>query len=149
MAPLIVQVVVTLVARIRTGWRDAVRIGLVALILFTAAAHFFMTDQLAAMIPPPFTGAAWVVYLTGVLEIAGAVGLVTRRFRRPAAICLILLLVAMFPANVYAALNEVQLRGRPATPLWIRTPLQVLWIGLLWWSAVRRPAAARASADSA
>ena len=141
MAPLIVQVIATLIARVRVPWRDAARIGLAVMFVFTAASHFSsMKHDLAAMIPPPFTGALWVIYLTGVFEFAGAVGLITRRLRRPAAWALLALLIAMFPANVYAALVDVTLNGASATPLIVRTPLQAFWIAVLWWSSLR-PAA--------
>ena len=137
MAPLIVQIVATLLARIRYGWRDAVRIGMAALFLFTAAARLSpnISRDLASMIPPPFTGALWLIYLTGVLEALGAIGLLLPRFRRAAGLCLILLLIVLFRANVYAAMHAVSLRGSPATPLWIRAPMQLLWIAALWWSA--------------
>jgi uncharacterized membrane protein len=146
MAPLIVQLVATVIARIRFPWRDAARIGMAVLLLFTAVAHFTSIGyDMARMIPPPFTGAMWIVYLTGVLEALGAIGLLTKRYRRPAAICLVLLLLAMFPANVYAAIAGVQLRGKPASALWWRTPLQFFWIATLWWSAIARERDALAS----
>lgn len=138
MVPMLVLVVVMLIARIFVSWRDAARLGLAVMFLFTASAHFTeMRHDLAAMIPPPITGNLWLIYATGVLEIAGAIGLLTRRLRRPAAIGLVLLLVALFPANVYAALAEVPLRGNAPTPLWLRTPMQVLWMAMLWWSSIR------------
>ena len=144
MAPLIVQVLATVLARVFTGWPGAVRIGLVAMFLFTAGSHFSgLKYDLAAMIPPPLTGALWVIYLTGVLEAAGAIGLLIPSLRRAAAWGLIALLTAMFPANVYAAMSGLTLGGNPATPLLFRTPLQVLWIALLWWSSLRRPGATR------
>jgi uncharacterized membrane protein len=137
MAPLIVQVIATLIARIVVPWRDAARMGMAALFFFTAVSHFApLKTELAAMIPPPLTGALWVVYLTGVLELAGAIGLLLPRFRRAAAICLVLLLVALLPANIYAALHDVTLRGRPASALWWRIPLQFFWMVTLWWSAI-------------
>jgi uncharacterized membrane protein len=43
-------------------------------------------------------------------------------------VCLALLLVVMFPANVYAARHQVDLAGKPATPLPLRTALQVLFL---------------------
>jgi uncharacterized membrane protein len=145
MVPLIVQIVSTLLARAFVPWRDAARIGLAMLFLFTAGSHASsLKYDLAAMIPPPLTGALWVIYVTGVLEAAGAIGLLTWRWRRAAAWCLIALLVAMFPANVYAALSGVTLGGAAATPLWIRTPLQIVWIGLLWWSTLARHSRSRA-----
>jgi uncharacterized membrane protein len=107
---------------------------------FTAASHFSsLRHEMAAMIPPPLTGAMWVLYLTGILEIAGAVGLLTTAWRKHAAMGLIALLVAMFPANVYAAVAGVTLRGNPPSPLWWRLPLQVFWIAMLWWSSLRKP----------
>ena len=137
MAPLIVQIVSTLLARWFVGWKDAARIGLAVMFLFTAGSHFSsLKYDLAAMIPPPFTGALWVIYLTGLLEMAGAIGLLTSRLRRPAAWGLAALLVALFPANVYAALTGVTLGGAAATPLWLRAPLQVFWLAVLWTSSL-------------
>lgn len=138
MAPMIVLVVTTLIARFFVPWRDAARIGLAVMFLFTASAHFTaMKHDLAARIPPPLTGAMWLIHLTGVLEIAGAIGLLIPKLRRAAAICLVLMLIALFPANIHAALNDVPLRGRGPTPLWLRTPMQILWIALLWWTSIR------------
>lgn len=141
MAPLVVQIISTLIARRFVRWKDAARIGLAVMFLFTAATHFSsLKYDLAAMIPPPLTGALWVIYITGLLEMTGAVGLLTRSLRRPAAWSLMALLLAMFPANVYAALSGTTLGGAAATPLLVRTPLQMFWIGLLWWSTIaRRP----------
>ena len=51
--------------------------------------------------------------------------------------CLILLLITMFPVNVKAARKHLQLVGKPATALWMRAPMQLLFIGLLWWCAMR------------
>ena len=138
MAPLLVQLIVTMIARVRLPWRDAARVGLALMFMFTAGSHFStMKTDLAAMIPPPLTGAVWVIYITGVLELAGASGLLVPKIKRLAALCLIVMLLAMFPANVFAAVNGVTLRGQPATALWLRTPLQAFWIAMLGWSASR------------
>lgn len=147
MAPLIVLIVATLIFRavglkVRkfASWRDATRFGVAVMFVFTSISHFSpMKHEMAAMIPPPLPNGLWVIYVTGVLELVGAIGLMTRRFHKLAGICLILLMITMFPANVYAAVNELQLRGKVATPLIPRTLLQLLWIGLTWWSAVRAP----------
>ena len=50
-------------------------------------------------------------------------------------------LIAFFPANVYAALSGVTLRGQPATALWLRTLMQIIWIAALWWSTIPGPVA--------
>jgi uncharacterized membrane protein len=41
-------------------------------------------------------------------------------------------MLAMLSANIYAAQRGVTLRGKPATPLWIRTPMQALFIVWAW-----------------
>lgn len=118
-----------------SSWQDSARYALAVMFTFTATAHFNkMKHDLAQMIPPYFPQPLLLVYLTGFLELAGAAGLLLPQFRRLAGICLIALLVGMFVANINAAQKGVTLRGRPATPLWLRAPMQVLFIALLWWS---------------
>ena len=121
-----------------SSWRVAGRGALVIMFLFTGTSHFSsMKHEFAAMIPPPLPNDLWVIYLAGVFEIAGAVGLLIPRTRKLAGICSVLLLVVLFPANVYAALSEIPLRGEAATPLWIRTPMQLLYIGMVWWTSIK------------
>jgi uncharacterized membrane protein len=79
-----------------------------------------------------------MVTFTGICEILGAIGLLVPRTRRYAAIALIVFLLAVLPANIHAALSGVTLRGAPPTPLVPRIALQALFIGLLWWSGVRK-----------
>lgn len=106
--------------------------------LFTGVAHFTgARHSMAKMVPQAFGHAMALVYFTGVCEIAGAIGLLLPRFRNIAGICLILLLIAIFPANVKAARENMMVAGRPATALRLRTPLQLVFIGLAWW--VSRP----------
>jgi uncharacterized membrane protein len=117
------------------SWQDSARYALVVMFVFTATAHFNkMKHDLARMIPAYFPRPLLLVYVTGVLELLGAAGLVLPQFRRLAGICLIALLVGMFIANVSAAQRGVTLRGKPPTPLWLRAPMQILFIALLWWS---------------
>jgi uncharacterized membrane protein len=95
-----------------------------------------MKHDLAAMMPGPLPGGLWIIYLTGLFEIAGAVGLLVPRTRRLAGFCLVLLLIAQFPANVNAALNGIPLGGEAPTPLWLRTPMQLLFIAMVWWTSI-------------
>lgn len=116
-------------------WQDSARYALALMFVFTATAHFNkMKHDLARMIPGYFPRPLLIVYITGVLELLGAAGLVLPLFRRLAGICLIALLVGMFIANVNAAVRGVTLRGKTATPLSLRTPMQILFVALLWWS---------------
>jgi uncharacterized membrane protein len=148
MAPLIVLIIATALARLAGSvgvptLRDgaaAVRVGLAVMFGFTAAAHFnSMRDDLIRMVPPAVPNPAFMVTFTGICEIAGAVGLLVPRTRRLAAAGLILLLVAVLPANIHAAIAGVELRGAPPTPLIPRIALQLLFIVLVWWAGVRAP----------
>jgi uncharacterized membrane protein len=117
------------------SWQDSAHYALAVMFVFTATAHFNkMKHDLARMIPPYFPRPLLIVYITGVLELLGAAGLVLPQFRGLGGICLIALLIGMFIANVNAAKRGVTLRGKAPTPLWLRTPMQVLFIALLWWS---------------
>jgi hypothetical protein len=72
------------------SWQDSARYALVLMFIFTATAHFNkMKHDLARMIPSSFPHPMLIVYITGVLELLGAAGLVLSQFRRLAGICLI------------------------------------------------------------
>lgn len=147
MAPLFILVISILLLRglgflgfrRLSSWREAGLIAVAIMFLFTGSTHFSgMKHDYAAMLPGPLSDSLWIIYLTGVLQIAGAVGLLVPRTRKLAGICLALLLVAMFPGNVYAALNEIEFRGEPPTPLWLRTPIQLFFIGMVLWTSTKR-----------
>jgi uncharacterized membrane protein len=112
------------------GWWPALRVGLALMFLLTGLAHFGLGRRadLIAMVPPRLPRPDLLVTVTGVLELAGAAGLLIPATARLAAACLALLMILMFPANVSAARRQVQLGGRPATPLALRTPMQLLFV---------------------
>jgi uncharacterized membrane protein len=100
--------------------------------------HFFpaIMRPMATMVPRafhgrPFSPLAWV-WVTGVAEIAGGIGLVWEPTRAAAAIGLVVLLVGVFPANAYAARHREQF-GVIAVPFWPRLALQVALIALVLW----------------
>ncbi|WP_409493684.1 DoxX family protein [Amycolatopsis sp. cmx-11-12] len=87
-------------------WPVAVRGGVAALFVTTGLAHFIgMREELVAMVPPALPAPALLVTVTGVLELAGAAGVLWSRTAPWAAAGLTVLLLGMFPANVYKALN--------------------------------------------
>ncbi len=91
--------------------------------------HFFRTADAASIVPPGFPAPTALVYLTGVLEVAGAIGLFVPRFRKMAGLCIVLLMIAVFPANIYAAgkiIGGVQMPG-----IVVRTVMQVVYILLV------------------
>jgi uncharacterized membrane protein len=138
MAPLIALFAGSILARLAglagvdalDGWWPALRVGLALMFLLTGLAHFGLGRRadLIAMVPPRLPRPDLLVTVTGVLELAGAAGLLIPATARLAAACLALLMILMFPANVSAARRQVQLGGRPATPLALRTPMQLLFV---------------------
>jgi uncharacterized membrane protein len=116
----------------------ATRAGLAVMFVFTGLAHFTKTrHDLVRMVPPQLPFPEALVAITGVAELAGAVALLVPAVARTAAFGLVLLLVLMFPANIYAARTAHTIAGRTHTPMRWRLPLQLLWIALLIWSAPR------------
>src|SRR5262245_13584572 len=115
------------------SWIMSARVALAVMLLFTETSHFApMKKDLIAMVPPGLPRPDLLVLLTGMAELAGAIGLLIPATRYWAAWGLIVLMAGMLPANISAARRGVLLRGRPATPLWLRIPMQVLLIGWAW-----------------
>src|SRR4051812_5258596 len=87
------------------SWPRAVAVGLAVMFVMTGAAHFApgMRRDMIAIVPPGLPRPALLVTVTGVLELLGAAGLLYPPTRVAAAICLFLLMLVMFPANVHAA----------------------------------------------
>jgi uncharacterized membrane protein len=114
-------------------------IALAALFVFTGVSHFVFTESMEQMVPPPFPPVA-TVWATGVLEILGGIGLLIPRTSKLAAWCLFAFLVAVFPANIYAAVNHTGLGGHVDGPayLWQRAPLQVMLLVWTWQFGIRR-----------
>ena len=113
MAPLLTLLLGSLAARVVgwlgvdyvDSWPRAIAVGLAAMFVLTGVAHFVqpLRSDMIAIVPPRLPAPALLVTITGVLELLGAVGLLIPATRVAAAVCLFLLMVAMFPANVYAA----------------------------------------------
>jgi uncharacterized membrane protein len=113
MAPLITLLLGTVIARIAgrlgvgylTGWTEAMAVGLATMFALTGIAHFAppLRRDLIAIVPPRLPARGLLVTVTGVLELLGAAGLLLPATRMAAAGCLLVLMLAMFPANVYAA----------------------------------------------
>jgi uncharacterized membrane protein len=103
------------------------------MLLFTAIGHFIFTAGMMIMIPDVIPFKREVVIFTGIFEIAAAVGLHLPKYRQLTAWLLILFFIAVLPANIKAAIEQVDYRdatniGNDITYLWFRVPLQILFI---------------------
>lgn len=108
--------------------QTVLRVVLALALVGMAFVHFTEREALARMVPPALPEPTALVIATGVLELAAAVGFLLPRFAPAAALGFSFLLIAMFPANVYAAGEVVAgLRMPGVLP---RTLLQMALIAL-------------------
>jgi uncharacterized membrane protein len=109
------------------------RLAASALFLASGTLHFAKPELFRQIVPPALPDLAALVAISGVAEIAGAAGLWLPATRRPASLGLIALLFAVFPANVYMAVEHERFaRVAPAWLLYCRLPLQVVLLGWVW-----------------
>jgi len=118
------------------------RIAMSAMLAFTAIAHFAFTKGMEMMIPDfiPFKKA--MAYLTGLIEICAAVGLLIPSLKILTAWLLIPFFILILPANINAAIRHIDYQkgtyeGSGLTYLWFRVPLQILFILWTYFSAIR------------
>lgn len=109
------------------------RLGMSIMLLFTATGHFAFTKGMAMMLPRFVPAKNAVVYLTGLLEIVFAAGLVIADYAHETGLALIIFFILILPANLYAAYKQVDYQegthnGSGLTYLWFRVPLQLLFI---------------------
>jgi uncharacterized membrane protein len=120
---------------------EITRIVIAVVLISAGVLHFVPTAArtMAAMVPPvmrdrPLSAHA-LVWLTGVCEIAGGLGLLWPPTRLVAGIALAVFLVCVFPANAYAARHPERF-GRIAVPFWPRLIAQIVLIALVLWVAI-------------
>jgi uncharacterized membrane protein len=115
------------------------RWALTIVMVVAGANHFITPDTYVGMTPPALPAPLALVYISGIAEIAGGLGLVLPSTRKLAAYGLIALYIAVFPANLNMAINHLPLGTTPVPTwaLWARLPLQLVFIAWAWW--VRKP----------
>ena len=118
------------------------RIAMSIMLVFTAVGHFAFTKGMSMMIPKFIPFKESFVYLTGMFEILLAIGLLITKFKTISGYALIIFLLLMLPANIYASVNNVNLQkgtldGNGMMYLWFRIPLQILFIIWTYISTIR------------
>ncbi len=117
------------------------RIAMSVMLMFTAFAHFMFAKGMAMMLPNFIPYKTETVYLTGIIEIVLSIGLFIPTFRTMAAWLLIVFFVLILPANIYAAIKQVDYQkgtfdGSGPTYLCFRIPLQFLFITWTYLSSI-------------
>ena len=107
--------------------------GLLGVTFVVAGAlHFYAPGAYERIMPPYLPLPRELVYLSGALEILGGLGMLSKRTRPTAGIGLVLLLLAVWPANLQMLL-DARAGHKPSwwmALLWARLPLQLV---LMWW----------------
>lgn len=114
--------------------RAAALVVLGLLFIAAGANHFLNPDFYLRIMPPWVPAHREMVALSGALEILGGLGVFVAPVRSWAGWGLVLLLVAVFPANLHMALNPELFPDLPRAALWARLPLQGALIGWAWWA---------------
>jgi uncharacterized membrane protein len=109
------------------------RIAMSVMLLFTAIAHFSFTKGMMMMIPGFIPFKSGMVYLTGIVEIAAAIGLLVPGLMVWSGWLLIGFFILILPANINAAIKHIDFQkgtfdGNGPNYLWFRVPLQILLI---------------------
>jgi uncharacterized membrane protein len=113
---------------------DVLKWVLAGFMTFAGVMHFVSPRVFEGMVPRQLPAPRALVYLSGVFEMLGGIGLLLPVSQRLAAWGLIALFVAVFPANVNMAVNDLPL-GKTRVPRWAqwaRLPLQGVFIAWAW-----------------
>ena len=118
------------------------RIAMTVMLAFTAIGHFAFTKGMTMMLPDFIPFKTEVIYLTGVIEIIAAVGLLIPGLRVWTGWALILFFILLLPGNIKAAIDHIDYQkatfdGNGPAYLWFRIPLQILFIVWTYFSAIR------------
>ncbi len=122
-------------------WKTVARYTMGILFVLASTMHFTASEAELKIIPTFLPLRREALYITGVLEFLGGVGLFVpnRKVQRASAWGLVGLLVAIFPANVYQAVAHIKLGGFMNSPLylWGRLPFQAVFISWALWCTSR------------
>ena len=111
------------------------RVLLALLVIAAGTLHWLTPRPFVQMMPAFLPYPLELVYISGIFEILGGVGLLIPPVSRAAAWGLILLFIAVFPANINMAVNDIVIDGLPhnLAAYWLRLPLQGVLIAWAWW----------------
>ena len=112
------------------------RIGISLLFLVAGVTHFTNTEGFERIVPPYLPAARVLVYVSGIFELLGGLGILVPATRAFAGWGLVVLLIAVFPANVYMATAGIKFGNFPPHPwmAWARLPVQFVLIAAVVWA---------------
>ena len=111
--------------------------GISVFFIYFGIDHFINPEFYLSIMPPIFPLHLEAVYLSGLFEILGGVGVLIARTRSIAGWGLLTLLIAVYPANIYMALTPEAFPDIPLFALYFRLALQFLFF--YWAYSITRP----------
>tara|TARA_B000000532_G_scaffold213162_1_gene183611 strand:- start:483 stop:884 length:402 start_codon:yes stop_codon:yes gene_type:complete len=112
-------------------------LGLSVFFIYFGVDHFINPDFYLSIMPPSFPMHLEAVYISGLFEILGGIGVLLSKTRKLAGWGLFALLIAVYPANIYMALTPEAFPDIPLSALYFRLVLQFLFF--YWAYSVTRP----------
>ena len=112
-------------------------LGLSFFFIYFGVDHFINPDFYLSIMPPSFPMHLEAVYISGLFEILGGIGVLLSKTRTLAGWGLFVLLIAVYPANIYMALTPEAFPEIPLSALYFRLVLQFLFF--YWAYSVTRP----------
>lgn len=115
--------------------KEILRGILAVCIIIVGITHFIRPEQYARIVPPQLPYPVELVYISGFFEILGGIGLMIPFVSVAAAWGLIALFIAVFPANINMAVNNIPIEGIPHNQVlyWVRLPFQAVLIAWAYW----------------
>ncbi|MCU0524374.1 MAG: DoxX family protein [Elainella sp. Prado103] len=115
--------------------KEILRGILAVALMIVGLTHFTHADQYVRIVPGVLPAPLALVYISGVFEILGGIGLLIPGVSVVAAWGLIALFIAVFPANINQAIHHIPIDGIPNYPwlYWVRLPFQAVLITWAWW----------------
>ncbi|MCC5651081.1 DoxX family protein [Nostoc sp. XA013] len=116
-------------------YKEILRVILAISIIVVGVTHFLVPEEYVKIVPPQLPYPLGLVYLSGFYEILGGIGLLVPPVSQAAAWGLLALFIAVYPANIYMAVNLIKIEHIPNSP-WVhvvRLPFQAVLIAWAWW----------------
>jgi len=123
-----------------TSLRKTGLFGLIALFMLAGINHFSYPNFYVSVVPPYLPLRYELAYISGIFEIIGAIALLFSKTRRIAGFALILLLIAIFPANIHMAMNTESFTTCNPIIIYLRLPLHIVLILWVYWATLRKKA---------
>lgn len=118
------------------------RTGMAVMLVFTALGHYLYAEGMTMMLPKAIPFKKEIVYITGVIEIVSAIGLLIPKYQNFTAWLLIVFFILIIPANINGAIQQIDYQkatfdGKGLSYLFFRIPLQLFFIAWVYFSALK------------